>query len=339
MSSIRYYCTYFDQRYLSRFLALYSSLKQHSREFSLWALCFDDLSYSYLEKLNLLGVRLISHEEFSRGDEKLKNARQNRSLVEYYFTCSPSLPLFVFRNDLNIEQVTYLDADLYFFNDPELIYAEIGSASLAIIPHRFSEKMRWLEENGIFNVGWLTFRRDEEGLSCLERWRNQCLEWCFDRIEGKRFADQGYLNDWPEIYRNLVVIQQKGANLAPWNISNYQLTRQNGCISISGDPLIFFHFQSLACIQPRLYKLNFTKYKIRASRFVKKEIYKPYIKILESMRYEVVNIGKVSRIRNPTDALFLDINFYGFNLKNFIITTFHLIKEILKGDYIYLWGW
>ncbi len=92
------FCTYFDCRYLVRGLALYQSLKQHCSPFQLWVLCMDSNCYEVLSELRLPNVHLIALEEFEKGDERLLEAKKTRSLIEYYFTCSPSLPLYVLNN-------------------------------------------------------------------------------------------------------------------------------------------------------------------------------------------------------------------------------------------------
>jgi hypothetical protein len=334
MSITRHYCTYFDQRYLPRALALYHSLKRHGGSFRLWALCFDDFSYQRLIDLKLQELHPISHEEFTRGDDQLLATRKNRTLIEYYFTCSPSLPLYVLNNYPKIDQITYLDADLYFFNSPELVFAEIGSASVAIIPHRFPSALRYLETMGIYNVGWLTFKRDMEGISCLQRWRNQCLEWCYDRIEGTRYADQGYLNDWPETYRNLTIIQQKGANLAPWSVSGYRLSFREDCIWVDDDPLIFYHFQSLSCLQHGIYNPNLYN-KARIPWLIKTKIYAPYIKMLEEISREEKTAAIPDNARYPiaeTKSMFILGILW---LKNQLST----LKRIIQGGYIFPWDY
>ncbi len=142
-----------------------------------------------------------------------------------------------------IDFITYLDADLFFFADPKPIFEEIGDRSIAIIGHRYPPQLHHLLEFGIYNVGWLSFRRDENGLACLQRWRQQCLEWCYDRAEEGRYADQKYLDDWPESFQSVVVLRHKGANLAPWNLANYRIHRAQDRVWVDDDPLIFYHFQ------------------------------------------------------------------------------------------------
>src|SRR5438445_589515 len=222
-SVMRYFCTYFDRSYWPRGLALYRSLQRHCPAFQLWVLCMDRVCYDVLAKLGLAGVHPIALDEYEKGDEDLLRAKQNRTPIEYYFTCSPSLPLFVLERHPQADLITYLDADLYFFADPSPIYEEIGRHSIAIIGHRFPPHLQDWERYGIYNVGWVSFRRDAEALVCLRWWRERCLEWCYDRCEDSRFADQKYLDDWPSRFQGVAVLQHKGANLAPWNLANYTI--------------------------------------------------------------------------------------------------------------------
>lgn len=335
MITTHHYCTYFDHRYLVRALALYHSLKRHDPSFCLWALCFDDQAFEHLQNLGYADLRPISLEAFTRRDEALIAVREHRSLVEYYFTCSPSLPLYVFKHAPQVDQVTYIDSDLYFFHDPQPVFNEIGSSSIAIIAHRFPACLKPLEAMGIFNVGWLTFKRDEEGLACLERWRAQCLEWCFDRVEGTRYADQGYLNEWPALYKNLVVLQQKGADLAPWNLAGTSLKDNGGTIWVDQDPLVFFHFQSLARLSNGAYKLNFHKYRLRPSRFVREKIYAPYLQELEALSATHRLSSKDERLRAPGDTKYLLSFQRGAPLIPAVKSNLAVLRDLLQGDYLF----
>ena len=69
-----YFCTYFDQNYLSRGLALYYSLREHCHAFKLWVLCIDQGVYDILAKLDLPGVHPLTLEEFELNDELLLSA-------------------------------------------------------------------------------------------------------------------------------------------------------------------------------------------------------------------------------------------------------------------------
>ena len=194
---MRYYCTYFDRHYLLRGLALYRSLQAHGEPFTLWVLCFDAESCDALRRLDRADLVPIPLDDFERGDAELLAAKQDRSRVEYYFTCTPSLPRYILDRSPQVDLITYLDADLFFYASPEPIFDELGDGSILIVAHRFPPGRPHLWLSGIYNVGLLAFRRDARARECLEWWRARCLEWCYDRMEPGRFADQKYLLPLP----------------------------------------------------------------------------------------------------------------------------------------------
>lgn len=281
------FCTYFDRNYLTRGLALHDSLKRHSGSFRLWVLCLDNECFQILTRMSLPDLRLIRLEDFEKEDPDLLKAKQTRSKVEYYFTCTPSLPLYILNRHAEIEMITYLDADLYFFSDPQPIYDEIGCHSIAIIEHRFAERLRSKEVFGRFNVGWITFRRDATGLACLRDWRNCCNDWCYDRLQDGRFGDQKYLNEWPEKFGNLIILQQKGINVATWNFENYDFKLVDNRILVDEGSLIFYHFQGLKRLLGRVYETGVDGRWRILREIIKKNIYLPYIRELEANRIKL----------------------------------------------------
>lgn len=294
-----YFCTYFDQNYLQRGLALYYSLQEHCPAFKLWVLCMDQPTHEILEILDLPGMHPISLEEFELNDELLLGAKQNRSKIEYYFTCTPSLPLFILNNCTEVNLITYLDADLFFFSNPAPLFEEMGGGSIAIVGHRFPERLKHLESYGIYNVGWLSFRKDKTGLECLNWWRNLCLEWCYDRVEEDRFADQKYLDRFPKRYGNEIILQHKGANVAPWNIENYILNKKEATVYVDDQPLLFFHFQGFKQVILSVYDWGLLIYGTKMSQALFDYIYLPYIRTLQKSLLNKVNM-KMTTIRNST---------------------------------------
>jgi hypothetical protein len=288
-----HYCTYFDRNYLTRALALHGSLVRHSPSFTLWALCFDDDAHAAVAALELDGLRAISLTEFERFDPDLLAVKPTRSAVEYYFTSTPTLPLFVLNQAQDADAVTYLDADLLFYSSPEPIFEELADGSVLIIPHRFPARLRRLELHGTYNVGLLTFRNDMRGRAVLERWRQQCIEWCYDRYEDGRFADQGYLNDWPSM-PGVVVSEHVGAGLAPWNFMQYRVDLAADPPTVDGQPLIFYHFQGFKTVGPGLFDLGLEDYG-RMDRPLKRRLYGGYV-------HELRHADAILRARSPAFA-------------------------------------
>lgn len=270
---------------------------RHALPFRLWVLCFDDATYEILHKLALPQVHPILQRDFENEDEQLSRAKANRSQVEYYFTCTPSLIAYVLKNHLEVDTITYLDADLFFFSNPSPIYEELGDGSVLIVGHRFPPHLSHLEKYGIYNVGLLSFRRDDVASRCLHWWRKQCLEWCYDRVENGRFADQKYLDDWPTRFPGVVVLKNKGAGLAPWNVANYSLRVDNRQVLVDSDRLIFFHFHGLRQPWKWLYDPGLAKYGVRANSKLKQNIYGPYIRELKKASYSLAQFADSYSVR------------------------------------------
>ena len=300
---MQHFCTNFDHRYLPRGLALYQSLKQHCPSSHLWVLCMDRSCHEVLSALCLPDIHLIKLREFERGDEELLRAKRTRTLLEYYFTLKPSLLLFILSKHPEVNRITYLDADLFFFSDLRPLFDEIADLSIAIIGHRFPPELVDLVRFGIYNAGFLSFRRDESALACLRWWRDRCLEWCYDRVDEGRFADQKYLDDWPARFSGVIVLCHKSANLAPWNLANYSIEADGHCISVDGQPLIFFHFSRLQQVKRWLFDPNLAVYKVRPSTVVVRAIYGQYIRILADLTRQLSPIlREVSLQRNLRDG-------------------------------------
>jgi len=291
-----YFCTYFDRNYLPRARALHHSLEQRCSEFRLYSLCMDQHSLQTLRKAHLPHLVPIPLEDFERDDDALVRAKPTRTRVEYCFTCSPSLPLYILNQHPEVDIITYVDADLYFFADPQPIFDELEGHSIGIVGHRLPPRLKWLEKNGIYNVGWVSFRRDENGLACLEWWRERCIEWCYERYEDGKWSDQGYLNDWPQRFHRVCVIQHKGANLAPWNVANYTIDYREGDVWVDEQPLLFFHFHGLKQVFPWLYDTPLGRFGARLGPTLRKRVFEPYI---NDLRRYTTNGSTTKMVRSP----------------------------------------
>ncbi|MCJ2133388.1 hypothetical protein MKK69_04810 [Methylobacterium sp. J-026] len=293
---MRYFCTYFDARYLSRGLAMYRSLARHCPAFRLYVLCLNDTCYDALNRAalpHLVPIRLPDLEQF---DPALAAVRARRRRVEYYFTLTPSLPLFILAADPEIDLITYIDADILFFSTPEPIYSELGDQSILIIGHRFSERNAHRAQYGRYNVGWVTWRNDRQGRACLDTYRERCLEWCYAFLENGRFADQRYLDAWPETFSRLVEARHRGCNVAPWNIDTDRLMLRDGQVFVDDDRLIFYHFHALkSTTELDLSGMGIDEYVPNLAGLDRTvifgSIYLPYLLALADARAEIETLG------------------------------------------------
>jgi len=221
------------------------SLKAQDFDFKLWALCLTDECKNILDSLNYPEIHATSLNVLEAKYPELSGPKKSRSLPEYYFTLSPFWPKLILENNSSIESVTYLDADLEFLASPTPLINEAKDCSVGIIEHRFHPTFDISEHSGRFNVAWVYFKRDGEGLNCLKQWSEQCLEWCRDQPENGKFADQKYLDTWPEEFQNVHIHSHPGANLAPWNLNTHEIKRRGELLLSDDQRVVFYHFHMI----------------------------------------------------------------------------------------------
>lgn len=285
------FCTLFDTNYLSRGLALYKSLEQVCNDFHLYIFAFDNPTYEILNKLNLKRATIISLEQFE--DPELLSVKNDRTIAEYCWTATPATIYYVLKN-FGAESCTYIDADVYFYSSPKVLFDEFKDNSIFITEHRFSPEYKKDErENGKYCVQFITFKNDKHGLEALTWWKSQCVAWCYNRHEDGKFGDQMYLNDWTTRFKNVHVLQHLGGGLAGWNISQYEFVKEKekfyGIEKKSGKQfdVVFYHFHYLRFytngkldLGPRIISDN-----------VKELFYKPYLKELEEIKRRIKQVN------------------------------------------------
>lgn len=275
------FCTLFDRNYCTRGLALYQSLLRNGGDFHLWILCMDDEVYTALAQLKLERVDLIRLTDLE--DDELRQVKTTRSAVEYCWTLTPSLPLYVLTQYPELDHVTYLDADTFFYSSPQPLYDEWQHQSVLIVSHNYAKRFEYkIAYSGIYNVEFLIFRNDADGIACLRWWRERCNEWCYFRLEDGKLGDQMYLNDWPTRFQGVVVAKHLGGGVAPWNIERFkffrQFSNQREQVMINDLPVIFFHYHAFKWYRQNLYD-PLVGYWHCPNR-VRQLIYQPYHKAL-----------------------------------------------------------
>lgn len=285
------FCTLFNSNYLSRGVALYKSLEKVCKDFHLYIFAFDDATFHILSKFNLTNATIIPLSKFE--DEELLSVKSGRTIGEYCWTATPKTIHYIIKN-FNVDICTYIDADIYFYSSPKAIFDEIGDNSILITEHRFSPEYKGEEKkSGKYCVQFITFKNDKYGLEALNWWKDQCIIWCYNRLEDGKFGDQMYLDDWTNRFKKVHVLQHLGAGLAGWNISQYDFLYEKdkfyGVDKSSGNKfdVIFYHFHYLKFytngkldLGPRI-----------ISKKVKQYFYQPYIKELERIKKEVLEFN------------------------------------------------
>jgi hypothetical protein len=282
-----HYVTYFDRHYLARGVALLRSLRRHTPSAVAWVICLDEETRRALTALDLGDIRLVPLPTLEQRDPALAAVRATRTLLEYYYTLTAPSLLHALAVEPTIERLVYLDADTFFFSDPEPLFEQYRHSSILLLDHRYASELMDEYKYGRFNVGLLAFNRSASRLACLELWRQQCIDWCYDRVDGDRYGDQGYLDAWPALYAGVAVPTEKGVGLAPWNMRVHTISRANGRLLVDGEPVIHVHFSSTRRITARLYDSGAHRYRFALSKAAKEYVYKPYVRALAQAERDI----------------------------------------------------
>ncbi len=231
------------------------------------------------------------------GDADLLSLRETRPRREFCWTCAAPLVLSLLKTSVEGEIVTYLDADLAFYSDPAPVFAEMGEGNILIHAHRFAPRYQaYAATSGNFNVGLVAARNAPEGLACMERWRAQCLKKCVLDPNNGYCGDQKYLDDWPSLYKSLVILEHPGAGLAPWNVENYTISRKGKQVTVDGKALIFYHYHALSILGVVLGRCVVhpaVGYELTASE--RRLLYRPYARMLREAQADIVRVSPAGR--------------------------------------------
>jgi len=299
---------------------MYESLKRHCKDFRLYVFAFDELTQRILTGLSLEHVTVIGLDSFE--DDQLRSVKSSRTPAEYCWTSTPATISYVL-DHYHEPHCTYIDADIYFFANPDELFRELGNRSVMITEHRYSPQYDLSNLSGKYCVQYITFLNDENGRTALQWWRNACLEWCYAREEDGKFGDQKYLDDWTTRFEGVHVLKHLGGGVAPWNVQQYDLYNENNSLygydRSTGNrfPVIFYHFHYLRFYDRRLLDLG----DYRLSSTVQSLVYSPYVRHLE-------------RIVQMLSAIDSSIDWYGSRESSMIskrIVT--MLKRMIKGQY------
>lgn len=275
------FCTLFNSNYASRGLLMYESLHRVCPDAHLYVFAFDDELYDFLVYSKFPNVTPISLNEFE--DERMLKVKKTRTERAYCWTCE-SLTIQYCLNHYDIDNCTYIDADMYFYSNPKVLIDEMGTNDVLLTEHRYTESEN-IPYGGRFCVQFMTFRNTDNGRKVLDWWCDRCIEWCGEEHENGQFGDQMYLEDWPIRFEKIHILKHLGGGVAPWNMQQYSFYKQEGKLKgkVLNDTntfdVVFFHFHAIKFLYKKpIVEFFFEGYTI--SNTVLKYLYKPYVKAL-----------------------------------------------------------
>ncbi len=297
------FCTLFDSNYIDKGLIMYESLERNTDDYTLYIFAFDEITYSYISLLKLPNVVVISEEKIL--NNKLSLLKKRRTRAEYCWTCTPIVIEYVLVN-LGCDNCTYLDSDIYFFDNPRILINEMlnNKKEVLITPHWFMDGLEtYLIEKiyGRYCVQFNTFLSTSESKKVLAWWREKCEEECTVKSKWKTFGDQKYQNHFNEISPKVHELEYRGG-MAPWNIGRYRLKDSMTNKVVVEDikskkeySVIFYHFQGLKKVKDHLYDVAVHIWQgEKTDDNLIALLYSTYITELEGMKHKLSDNGVVN---------------------------------------------
>jgi len=314
--------TVISKYYLGRVSCLLHSLKNFSNT-TVHILCFDEDSYSILKSKKIKNTKIYNKKQLYKFDKNLKTINYSRELINQIVTSRPVFIKYLFKK--KIKSIFLIDADIFFFDNPEKLIKYNKKLSISFAKHNFSHNApRRQKLYGKYNAGFIHFQADIPGLKFLNDWIKLCKNWCLFTPEKNKFSDQKYLESLFKKYKNNIsIISHPGINAAPWNMRNIKFTIRNELIFANNQNLIFFHFHGVKKLSKNIFTLGTSNYNFILNSNSKKIIYKKYIHLLKKYSGKKFNYWK---IENNT-------KFNYFNIITLIRYIKILIKKFAYNDY------
>ena len=268
---MNHFVTLFNYNFLPQGLAMINSLKD-STKCIVWIICLDEKVYEFLKKKDLNYAKLVKLEELENSMKE--DYRKSRSFIEYCWMLTPFSIKYVLRHDPSIEELTYVDADVFFYKKINPIFDEFKKSNkdIFITEHGYHEKHDKSETSGRFCVQFLTFKNNNIGEIIREEWEKKCIESTTIDHSKNIVGDQKYFDELYNRYSNNFCISKNLSFFqAPWTLDRFK-----------PEDAILYHFHSLRILKDKI--RLYAGYNHNENIITK--IYFPSIKILKEILEE-----------------------------------------------------
>ncbi|MHB1394673.1 MAG: glycosyltransferase [Clostridia bacterium] len=279
------YCSIASRDYTYKVLALYRSIQKHDEDFHFFLICLNEGVKELFCGMNLDKASIISIDNIEAKDRELFEVKSGRNEKEYAWTVKSSVMLYLLETYPELDHIIWLDGDTAFLSDPQPIYEEWGDYSILLTEEKYSGKydyMSWYF--GVYNTGFLGFKRDDNAIECLNWLRRKVIEWCYDRHEEGLWSDQMHFNNLPGLFSNVGVIKNSGINMTPFILRRLldeegdDITESSGHIFVNASEVVLFHYYGFKFYNESEFDLCFYK-NWRFPEVVVKTMYVPYIEL------------------------------------------------------------
>ena len=206
---------------------------------------------NYLQKFGLHETKIVFCNDLISDSKIFKCALNYFSALEICTLAKISAAKYIIKkNRTNIVNIIYCDTDIYFFNEPKLVYPN-DETVLVLTPHNIIVERNVEEIFERFKMGWINagffFIKSGHRAEKIIDWLEYAVaNFGFDAAEHSLFVDQLSISDLPCVFPSeTYVSRDKRLNVAYWNLLERDISYSNDCFYVGNEKLSFFHFSGL----------------------------------------------------------------------------------------------
>ena len=246
------------KNYIGLALALEQSIREHNDDIDFFIFVADEFSED--EKiLDLPKNIIIAKDKIEISEEQWNQMSFKYDLTEFCTSIKPSCFKYLFK-EFDPDACIYFDPDILVFNSLDTIYNKLESHSIVVTPHIttiqdiYTGKLneRNLLYSGMFNLGFLALKNDNNAEKMLDWWEIRLENRCFQNMMENYFTDQKWMDFLPSFFpTQLFVSHDLGLNVAPWNFYEREIINKDNLFFVKNRlineadtiyPLTFVHF-------------------------------------------------------------------------------------------------
>ncbi len=232
------------------------------------------------------------------------------NIIELNTCLKPRIFEYLF-SERKITQAVFLDPDIKIYHPLSFLFTDFIQANILLTPHIYSpipsDGHKPDEQSflifGIYNLGFISVRNTEESGRFLHWWKSRTYEFGYADTYKGIFVDQLPVNLAPLFFKSVFILEDRGMNMAPWNLHERWLEKRNGEFFVNRqERLKFYHFSSFITGQPELPLHYYNRFRLD-DRPDLQEIYADYHDDLMSAGY--MNYQKMENAYKANRELYL----------------------------------
>lgn len=173
-------------------------------------------------------------------------------VMEFSTAVKPYTFLYFHKNYVGAH-IIYTDPDLYLIKPLDHVFGPLSrGAGLVLTPHM----MRPLQDgkqpddltimkSGVYNLGFLGTRADEESLLFLHWWADRCRRDAIVDIANHKFTDQRWVDLAPAFVGSAYILRHPGYNIAYWNLADRIIGKRGDTYTSNDEDIHFLHLSGV----------------------------------------------------------------------------------------------